>query len=263
MATAGRILIMPKGAWDPTVKYEMLDLVSHGGKAWLAKKTSVGIEPTFDAADYWHPILGVDGSFITESDFEAFKNETNEILEKTYTTDNPPTAEQVGAVPLTGGILSGDVGVKNATANRTASLSESGAGYAVLYNEANSNNFSALYLQDETTTVRNLLRARTNKNGTSTYYTIFGEQNKPYGSYIGNGSATSRTINTGGVGNELMVWSANGCAIVTRIGAITLSGGTIKGLTYGEAHYMDGVLTLATTNNILNANGTATYYECK
>ena len=97
MATAGRILIMPKGAWDSAVTYEMLDLVSHGGKAWLAKKTSVGIEPTFDEADYWHPILGADGSFITESDFEAFKNETNEILEKTYTIDNPPTAGEVGA----------------------------------------------------------------------------------------------------------------------------------------------------------------------
>ena len=58
MATAGRILIMPRDAWVAETTYEMLDLVSHNGKAWLAKKTSVGIEPSADNVEYWHDLLG-------------------------------------------------------------------------------------------------------------------------------------------------------------------------------------------------------------
>ena len=53
MTTAGRILIMPKGDYDSTITYEMLDLVKHNGTSWLAKKESTGIEPTIENAEYW------------------------------------------------------------------------------------------------------------------------------------------------------------------------------------------------------------------
>ena len=60
MATAGRILIMPKGKYDATVTYEMLDLVYHNGTSWLAKKTVVGIEPSDANAEYWHKLVDID-----------------------------------------------------------------------------------------------------------------------------------------------------------------------------------------------------------
>ena len=53
MATAGRILIIPKGAWGSGIAYEALDLVSHNGNSWLCKKTAVGIEPSVGNAEYW------------------------------------------------------------------------------------------------------------------------------------------------------------------------------------------------------------------
>ena len=53
MASAGRILIMPKGNWNAETEYEMLDLVFNGGASWVAKKNVVGIEPTEDNAEYW------------------------------------------------------------------------------------------------------------------------------------------------------------------------------------------------------------------
>lgn len=59
MAVAGRILIMPKGEYDATETYEMLDLVSHNGISWLAKKTCVGITPSNDAKEYWFNMLGI------------------------------------------------------------------------------------------------------------------------------------------------------------------------------------------------------------
>ena len=58
MASAGRILIMPKGAYDASVTYEMLDLVSHNGRAWIAKKTVTGVEPSDANSEYWHNLLG-------------------------------------------------------------------------------------------------------------------------------------------------------------------------------------------------------------
>ena len=53
MTSAGRILIIPKGNYDSSVTYEMLDLVFHSGASWVAKKTAKGIEPSDANAEYW------------------------------------------------------------------------------------------------------------------------------------------------------------------------------------------------------------------
>ena len=58
MASAGKILIMPKGDYNSSTTYEMLDLVNHNGLPWLAKKTVVGVAPSETASDYWHPLFG-------------------------------------------------------------------------------------------------------------------------------------------------------------------------------------------------------------
>ncbi len=53
MASAGRILIMPKGDYNAETTYEMLDLVFHGGTSWVAKKNVTGIEPTDEHSEHW------------------------------------------------------------------------------------------------------------------------------------------------------------------------------------------------------------------
>ena len=60
MAVAGRILIMPKGAYDSSLTYKMLDMVTHNGTSWLAKKTVTGIEPSEANEEYWHMLFGYD-----------------------------------------------------------------------------------------------------------------------------------------------------------------------------------------------------------
>lgn len=57
MSSAGRILIMPKGDYNAETEYEMLDLVGHNGKVWLAKKTVVGIEPSINTSEYWMDMI--------------------------------------------------------------------------------------------------------------------------------------------------------------------------------------------------------------
>ena len=60
MASAGRILIIPKGEWKSDVTYEMLDLVYHNGTSWLAKKAAKGIEPTNINSEYWQKLFDPD-----------------------------------------------------------------------------------------------------------------------------------------------------------------------------------------------------------
>lgn len=68
MASAGRILIMPKGAYSASVTYEMLDLVIHNGSSWVAKKTVKGIEPATANAEHWQQM----------SDFELLDDRKQE-----------------------------------------------------------------------------------------------------------------------------------------------------------------------------------------
>ena len=51
-AIAGRVLLIPKGAYDANVTYHMLDVVSYGGNSYVAKQTTAGNTPSADNA-YW------------------------------------------------------------------------------------------------------------------------------------------------------------------------------------------------------------------
>lgn len=64
MASAGRILIIPKGNYNAETEYEMLDLVSNSGASWLAKKVVKGIEPSDANAEYWFKMC--EGADLTE-----------------------------------------------------------------------------------------------------------------------------------------------------------------------------------------------------
>ena len=59
MASAGRILIMPKGDYNAETDYEMLDLVNYNGKTWLAKKAVSKIEPSSANSEYWQDMFDI------------------------------------------------------------------------------------------------------------------------------------------------------------------------------------------------------------
>ena len=60
MASAGRILIMPKGNYDSSATYEMLDMVHYNGTSWWAKKTVSNIEPSAANSEHWHNMFNLD-----------------------------------------------------------------------------------------------------------------------------------------------------------------------------------------------------------
>lgn len=77
MTSAGRILIMPKGGYDSSTTYEMLDLVTHNGASWLAKKTVCGVEPSDANEEYWHSLLDFDPSKKANGGMFTFKTNPN------------------------------------------------------------------------------------------------------------------------------------------------------------------------------------------
>ena len=70
MVSAGRILILPNGSWDNLASYDMLDMVTgSNNKAYLARKASVGVNPTTDDGTYWQMFgssVAADGTTIVD-----------------------------------------------------------------------------------------------------------------------------------------------------------------------------------------------------
>lgn len=82
-ASAGRVLIMPRGEWNANTTYEMLDLVNHNGYAWLAKRTVVGIEPSDSYPEYWHNMLAIQ-EIIENAIANTVADDVSAILENKY-----------------------------------------------------------------------------------------------------------------------------------------------------------------------------------
>lgn len=59
MADAGKVMIFPRGNYDATSVYEVLDLVNHNGASWVAKKSTFnGIIPSEANSEYWFKMAG-------------------------------------------------------------------------------------------------------------------------------------------------------------------------------------------------------------
>lgn len=85
---------------------------------------------------------------------------------------------------------------------------------------------------------------------------------KPTGTYTGNGSTTSRTILTGGIGNTCILSSVNGMAIVTEGGASAISSsGSYYAISKSQLNFKDGALTMASADAIFNASGIEVKYQ--
>ena len=66
MAIAGRVMPVPKGAYNASTVYDVLDIVTHNDRPWICKKPkTVGIEPSKSASEFWMLLIDVD---ITNAD---------------------------------------------------------------------------------------------------------------------------------------------------------------------------------------------------
>lgn len=106
-------------------------------------------------------------------------------------------------------------------------------------------------------------KLRFNSETAGIYSTVLHTGNKPSGSYTGNGSATSRTVAVGGIGEVLTITSDTGMALVTNRGAICLNRqtGALSGLKSYEVNYQGGVLTIATSSDFVNKSSLGYWYQ--
>ena len=58
MVSLGKVLIMPRDAYEENATYAQLDIVTHNGVVWMCKQTAIGIEPTDDSHDHWMKLFG-------------------------------------------------------------------------------------------------------------------------------------------------------------------------------------------------------------
>ena len=96
-------------------------------------------------------------------------------------------------------------------------------------------------------------------------YNIYGEHNKPSGSYTGNGSSATRTIDIGGVGNILYITSPYGFGFVTADGGFFIQASYDTSsyvVSYSSSYikFVDGVLTIKTSNSYVNSSSYAYTY---
>ena len=84
-ASAGKVLMIPKGDYDPTATYTMLDVVSYQGKSYVAKQTTTGNAPT--NTTYWQLMIDAQGHTIKDST-TTFPNRANLVFDGFWVEDD-------------------------------------------------------------------------------------------------------------------------------------------------------------------------------
>jgi len=103
-------------------------------------------------------------------------------------------------------------------------------------------------------------------SGKPTYYTLLHTGNKPTGTYTGNGSATTRTINTGGIGNVCYIGGGGVGTIATPYCSISFHVGSddsriITSWSTSELKFKDGVITMNSNTSYFNHSGTTFIWQ--
>lgn len=104
--------------------------------------------------------------------------------------------------------------------------------------------------------LKDSLRLVNTSNGFPDWYTVYGSHNKTSGSYTGNNSATSRTIETNGIATMVVISSDTGIALVTSRGAICMNRLTadISGLRSYECRVEQNKIIIASASEFVNSN---------
>lgn len=172
-------------------------------------------------------------------------------------------------LPLTGGTLSGYVVLEKWLDMNNPNY----LGRAKFAKNSSESTDNGTYIRDYDTNDNSLtliIQALTNEifmhsSANNTNYKIYGEHNKPSGTYTGNGSSSTRTIETGGIGNAIVIWetSSKKFTIATPCGAFycTPSDTTLKVNSINSVAFYNGILHIGTNYENVNGNGLTYNYQ--
>lgn len=298
MESAGRILLMPKGEYSASETYAMLDMVNHSGASWVCKKDCTGQTPSDSNTEFWQRFgtavdlsnyfknTGgtVNGNVIVQTNGDTYRDfilkgasktvllrmfddgtfhfhdQTNNknIFMNYKDGTNTFNGTASGNLPNTGGKLTGDLSIAKHNNGSTKFIKNhsASADYGTRIYDISADGKQAGFGWSAGSKTPWFV------DNTGKESELLHTGNKPAGSYTGNGDATARQINVGGVGETLRIAnSVLGIAFVTKQGAhcITEDGTLI--LPPSECKFENGTLTMATKASIVNSNGYNFYYD--
>lgn len=185
----------------------------------------------------------------------------------TYDSYMKPTADDVGALPLTGGTLSGIL-VQNG-GHTIFDGSESFSSWCIPKNIGDADNrFNLTCYKHALISDRLILEDTT--NGSTTQFRIFGEYNKPSGTYTGNGDATERVIVApmSSVYSVFVLYGDSWLGFVYAQGAVFISGTTVKSFDknairtiYDNTNPENTGIKITSTDSMFNGNGKTYRYH--
>ena len=190
-----------------------------------------------------------------------------------YGEHNKPTANDVGAATkeevttLTRSFTEYFPSNGNLLLANGMGLIEAGQNYIIIasYSEKSENVYYR-YLGVRNSNISEKVNALSfvekDANGTTTYM-LYGQHNKPSGSYQGNGSATQRIINIGGIGKYLIIRNSQFTGIAHSLGMdYTTTDGINGRIPASEIKYVEnGDLIISSTNVYVNANSGSYFWD--
>lgn len=194
------------------------------------------------------------------------------VLQKLVYDLSMVTAEDIGALPVSGGTLTGDVVIKTEEYPQVVVMDSSGkdsVGYGRLVKSFHND---ILYIDNNANGELSRIIFAPYKNGVSDIlrigyldrvHKIFGEHNKTSGTYIGNGDERARTIDTEGVGGALLVTSVCGTVLATSAKSFIAAADTdsVVSMNCDKVCFNGGILTIATADSCLNESGVVYNYQ--
>lgn len=131
-AIAGKVMIRPRGDYDPSAIYDKLDLVKYDNKPWLCRRNNImGIAPSTDDPANWMNIIDVsianadtlDGH---NSDYFATADHKHSAGE----VDAVPTTRKVNGKPLSSDVSLNASDVGAAESNHTHAYADRSHGHS-------------------------------------------------------------------------------------------------------------------------------------
>lgn len=183
------------------------------------------------------------------------------------------------ALSLSGGTLSGDVIIQKADdwgrfrivrddCGRTLSwqmTSDDRNNRVSLFANTLTGNAATLHgivIRPETENLADAIALRRGVDGSTNYYNILHTGNKPTGTYTGNGSATERNINIGGIGGIVYLYNrgTGEGALAYGNGVLVFRGSEVTHLTSSTGYFWEGTLKIKSSNGTINGSGNTIDY---
>ena len=253
MVKAGKGGLTFASDWDSTIEYDRLTGVRYDNKLFFSKKpVPIGLIP--EDGEYW--FLAYEG--LTDEQWEALLNGTQQVgdsakLGGKEASEYALDTDLANYLPLSGGT------VKNGTDSPL-----------IIENDADNSTevYERFVCQNvngaKHTAYFGAKDGKPRVGGVGGWGDILHTGNKPSGTYTGNGDATQRNVEIGGIGELLYVTPRGSSwlfAIVTRRGYIAAIDENT--LVRGTDAYLNGDLSLRlmTTSSVLNASGQIYEYQ--